>query len=344
MSASSDLTTDLSTSRDESRADKERMSTGEPEPVMPLFPEGGTKAWLVVLGCWCTSFASFGIVNSFGVYKTYYLHHFLKDFYKKRAMAMALASTGSPLGGIVYPVILNNLISSIGFGWAQRLCGFLSLFLLAIAAVSLRPSGMRRKGNFILLDAFRNPIYSLQVAAMFMVILGLWTPYFYLANYGLAHGMSPNLAGYLFALINAGSFLGRILGGLLANRVGQFNVVTAACYLSSLLLFCWLTISSSAGLVVFAVLFGAVSGAIIALMMPLFAHTADHPSKIGTYIGQSTLVVGFAGLIGTPITGALITNDHGYSHGIVFSASAAMVGAVLITVARYSFANDRIIA
>lgn len=201
-------------------------------------------------------------------------------FYKKRAMAMALASTGSPLGGIVYPVILNNLISSIGFGWAQRVCGFLSLFLLAIAAVSLRPSGMRRKGNFILLDAFRNPTYSLQVAAMFMVILGLWTPYFYLANYGLAHGMSANLAGYLFALINAGSFLGRILGGLLANHVGQFNVVIAACYLSPFLLFCWLAISSSAGLVVFAVLFGAVSGAIIALMMPLFAHTADHPSKV----------------------------------------------------------------
>lgn len=34
--------------------------------VMPVFLEGGTKAWLVVLGCWCTSFASFGIVNSFG--------------------------------------------------------------------------------------------------------------------------------------------------------------------------------------------------------------------------------------------------------------------------------------
>lgn len=32
----------------------------------PQFAEGGTKAWLVVLGCWCTSFASFGIVNSFG--------------------------------------------------------------------------------------------------------------------------------------------------------------------------------------------------------------------------------------------------------------------------------------
>jgi hypothetical protein len=32
----------------------------------PVFPEGGSKAWLVVLGCWCASFASYGILNSFG--------------------------------------------------------------------------------------------------------------------------------------------------------------------------------------------------------------------------------------------------------------------------------------
>lgn len=55
-------------------------------------------------------------------------------------------------------------------------------------------------------------------------------------------------------------------------------------------------------------------------------------------------MVGFAGLIGTPITGALIADDQGYSHGIIFSATAAMVGAVLITGARYCFAKDKMIA
>ena len=38
----------------------------KPQQVAHQFPEGGLKAWLVVLGCWCTSFASFGFVNSFG--------------------------------------------------------------------------------------------------------------------------------------------------------------------------------------------------------------------------------------------------------------------------------------
>lgn len=30
------------------------------------FPEGGTRAWLVVLGSSCVAFASFGYVNTFG--------------------------------------------------------------------------------------------------------------------------------------------------------------------------------------------------------------------------------------------------------------------------------------
>ena len=49
-----------------------------------------------------------------------------------------------------------------------------------------------------------------------MVVLGLWTPYFYLAEYGLAYGIAPSLASYLFALINGGSFVGGMLGGIFA--------------------------------------------------------------------------------------------------------------------------------
>lgn len=187
-------------------------------------------------------------------------------------MAMAFASTGSPIGGVIFPVILTNFIQhkSLGFAWGQRVCGFLTLFLLGIAAVTIRPTTLRRKGNFILLEAFRKPVYSFQVAGLFLVVLGIWTPYFYLADYGLAHGMAPNLATYLFAIINAGSLFGRLLAGTIAQRVGQFNVITFACYSSAILLFCWLRVYSSAGLIVLSVLFGGTSGIVIAIMVCLF--------------------------------------------------------------------------
>lgn len=205
-------------------------------------------------------------------------------FHKKRPMAMAFAQTGSPLGGVIYPIITTSMIhkSDSGFAWGQRVCGFLSLFLLSIAAIAIRPTGLKRSSQFILLEAFKKPEYSLQVGGIFFVILGLWTPYFYVANYGLANGMSPALASYMFAMINGGSFLGRLFSGAVAQYVGQFNLVAGGSYFSAILVFAWLAIKSPAGLVVFSWLYGATSGIVVALMISTLAHTADHPSKVCT--------------------------------------------------------------
>lgn len=35
-----------------------------PTPEEPVVADGGTVAWLVVLGAWCVSFCSFGWINS----------------------------------------------------------------------------------------------------------------------------------------------------------------------------------------------------------------------------------------------------------------------------------------
>lgn len=203
-------------------------------------------------------------------------------FFKKRALAMALASTGSPIGGIIYPIIMASSLQNekIGFAWGQRICGFLTLFLLGIACVTIRPTSLRRKGSFVIPAAFKKPAFTLQVVALFLVVLGLWTPYFYLAQYGLDHGMASGLASYLFALLNAGSFIGRILGGQLAVPLGQFNIITFACFSSAILLYCWLRIVSTAGLIVLSLFFGGTSGIIIALMMSTVAHVAEHPSQV----------------------------------------------------------------
>lgn len=59
---------------------------------------------------------------------------------------------------------------------------------------------------------------------------------------------------------------------------------------------------------------------------------------------MSTFVIGFAGLAGTPITGVLISHYHGYTGGIIFSASAIMAGALIFTGAGYADAKDKIVA
>jgi hypothetical protein len=59
---------------------------------------------------------------------------------------------------------------------------------------------------------------------------------------------------------------------------------------------------------------------------------------------MSTFVVGFAGLIGTPITGALINTHQGYTEAIIFSTSVTMAGAVIFTCTRYAYAKGQLVA
>ncbi|KAF6828192.1 hypothetical protein CPLU01_08671 [Colletotrichum plurivorum] len=44
------------------------------------YPEGGRQAWLSVLGSFLVYFASFGVVNSFGFFQTFYQHEYLSDY------------------------------------------------------------------------------------------------------------------------------------------------------------------------------------------------------------------------------------------------------------------------
>ncbi|GFP60200.1 hypothetical protein ACSS6W_007627 [Trichoderma asperelloides] len=43
-------------------------------------PDGGLRAWLVVIGAWCTSVCSFGWINSVGAFQDYYETTILKDY------------------------------------------------------------------------------------------------------------------------------------------------------------------------------------------------------------------------------------------------------------------------
>ncbi|KAJ9144716.1 major facilitator superfamily transporter protein [Pleurostoma richardsiae] len=52
----------------------------QPKPFGSDSPDGGAVAWLVVLGGWCTSFCSFGWINSIGVFQEYYQNELLSGY------------------------------------------------------------------------------------------------------------------------------------------------------------------------------------------------------------------------------------------------------------------------
>lgn len=267
-------------------------------------------------------------------------------FHRRRAIAMAIASSGSSLGGVIFPIMLTRMLyhTSIGFGWSVRVVGFMVIGLALTASLTIAPRIAPRHGTLLLPRAFKNPSYSFQVAEMFFVFLGFMTPMFYLPTYSRQHGMGRDISFYTLAILNGTSLFGRLLSGHFAPFLGRFNLLIFSSAVASILVFSWIRIKSSAAIIVFAALYGFPSGAIVALMPTALALVAPEPNQIGTYIGMALGFYSIASLVGTPITGALISHYGGYDQAFIFSGVVLIFGAFLLTCARFCFAKKGEIA
>ena len=101
----------------------------------------------------------------------------------------------------------------------------------------------------------------------------------------------------------AASGYGRVVPNLIAGKIGSLNIFAPAAVISALLAFCWIAINSVLGLVVFGVLYGVSSGAIVSTLAPL---SSPDMKNIGTRMGMAFAIASVGLLIGNPIAGALL--------------------------------------
>ncbi|KAK4448803.1 monocarboxylate permease-like protein [Podospora aff. communis PSN243] len=256
-------------------------------------------------------------------------------FYKKRGAAMGLAIAGSSLGAIVFPIVLSQLLAKIGFAWAVRVCAFIMIPILTFSGVVIRARLPPRKSSFFVLTAFRSARYVTLIGAVFCQFLGMFTGLFFLPTYGISRGMDASQAFYLVAIINAASLPGRIIPGILGDKFGSINSLLGAGLTTSIIILCWPTVFSTAGIYAFSVFFGFTSGAIISAGSVVFTHCAPNPREIGTWMGQGIAVASFAILIGPPINGALLNRFHGFDELSLFSGAMCLMGTGLALMAKW---------
>lgn len=260
-------------------------------------------------------------------------------FHAKRAAAMGIAVSGSSLGGLIFPIALGRMFDHerLGFGWSVRIVGFMIFAMLLIAMVTVRERLPPRKGPALVPRAFTRFDFVVTVIALFFMIWGMFTPFFYIELFATGNGMGDNLATYMLPILNAASIFGRLLPGFAADRFGRFTTLAVSAVATGILLFCWIAVASNAGIIVFSLLYGACSGAIISLMSPCIAQITPEPQLIGTYLGMALFVVGIAGLTGTPICGALIDRYNSFTQAAAFSGACVIFGAVLVILLRLKF-------
>jgi MFS family permease len=258
-------------------------------------------------------------------------------FNKKRAAAMGLGVAGSSIGGVVFPIAMSRMLvnTNLGFGWTIRILGFMVLALLVPSSLAIKARLPPRKNKFFLISAFKEVTYVNLIAAGFFGFLGMFTPLFYLPVYAIRQGMSPQLAFYLAAVFNGASFPGRVIPGVLADKLGRFNMFIAAVVSSGILTFCWPRVRSNGALFAFTAIFGFCSGAIVSGMVVSLASVPKDPKNIGTYMGMAMAISAVAALVGPPINGALLNHYHGFQQLAAFSGTMCLVSSFFVLVAKY---------
>ncbi|KAJ5868812.1 hypothetical protein N7534_003365, partial [Penicillium rubens] len=260
-------------------------------------------------------------------------------FAKRRAFALGVTAAGSSLGGVIFPIMVTQLIPKVGFPWAMRICAFLILFMLGIANLTLKSRLPHRPKPFDILS-FLRPLaelkFALTLAAAFCFFWGMFLPFTFVITQAERYGMSSNLAGYLIPILNASSIFGRTLPGYLADKVGRYNMMVITTFFSAILVLAlWLPSKGNAPAIVFSALYGFGSGAFVSLAPALVAQISDL-RQVGVRNGTFFAVISFAALTGTPIGGALVPDVlHGsYTRLQIFCGVVMIVGSTLFAFAR----------
>lgn len=249
-------------------------------------------------------------------------------FDKKRAAALGIAIAGSSIGGVVMPIALNKMLlnPALGFGWSVRIIGFIALVVIIPCSAIIRPRLPRRLGTFFIPTAFKELKFVTLLPPVLLLMMGVFIPVFYLPSFAIFFGMNTQLAFYLTPILNAASVFGRVLAGILADKVGAMNMMFIMGLGTSILILCWPVIHSNGVIIFFAGIYGFFSGSIISLLAVCMSQVPKDPKTVGTYMGMGMFVCSLGALASPPINGALIADYGGFSQAAIFSGLVSLVG------------------
>ena len=168
--------------------------------------------------------------------------------------------------------------------------------------------------------------------------------------------MSSNAAFGVLSVMNAGGIVGRIAPAWLSDKIGRFNLLWPSAFLSGLsCLVFWMFGKDLVAIMIFAALYGIFSGAFISVVTPCVAQISDM-REIGACIGVLYTFISVpcvpccfvppfrpsymeicsrSSLVGGPIAGALVQQQHGvYTASIALAGSTMILGSVLLLLSK----------
>ncbi|CAM1509901.1 Fc.00g002360.m01.CDS01 [Cosmosporella sp. VM-42] len=244
-----------------------------------------------------------------------------KLFVRRLGLAMGIALAGSAVGSIIFPIMLRSLLPKLGWRWSMRILGFFIAGIMIpgvfcffpyprlLAAIS--PNGQQRRDRAVLnLAAFRSPAFSFITAGLFTLEFVLFAISGLLPTIATSAGLTPEDGYTLIAIMGGTSVFGRVLVGVIGDRIGHFNALILTVIASLLIMgtmFVPFGTKIAGVLYTFSALWGFCSGSFLSATPVCMSKTCE-PKDYGRYYGTMNSVLSFALLLSLPLCGLMIEN------------------------------------
>ncbi|KAF8182231.1 MFS general substrate transporter [Mycena galopus ATCC 62051] len=250
-------------------------------------------------------------------------------FKRRRSTALGIVAAGSSVGGLIIPILVQRLIPQIGFPWTTRVLALVLLFTTGILNVCLkrRLPPVKTSGGIFNWRAFQSKPFTLYTLAVFVLLT-------YIDVSATNAGIAPSFDVYLLAIANASSGVGRIMTGLLADRIGCMSVMIPGTLLAAMVTYAWPFATSLRSLVAVSIIYGFSSGIFVGLQAVPLIHMGDM-SDVGRRTGTLFSILAISALAGPPISGAIASATGNYKAVGYYAGTAMMVAIGILIYVRY---------
>lgn len=271
-------------------------------------------------------------------------------FNKKKALAQGIITAGASLGGVYWPIGINQLIDKVGFHWANRIIGFIYIGMAAIGILFLNPRikpKPRQPGQNFLRINFNILLdwqFLIVAISWFLFMLALFPGLFYIDLFCLRAGVNTNFQQYTVAIINACACIFRVLPGFIADKLGKFNIIIPGLLLSGIFpLAMWIPATTSSVSIAFVILWACATGIPVAIFPPIIGQLFNG-NDISSYLSFFFVFGGFGNFLGPIIGGTFIPKGNvdttqGFDKLAIFCGTICLGAALLMTFLR--FMNER---
>lgn len=260
------------------------------------------------------------------------------SFERRRSLAISLVSAGVGVAPMTMSPLVAWLVSHYDWRTTLLIVGLLAwtLTLPAVWFVRAAASATATSASDSQVDsqkmtagqALRSKPFIVLAVTYFACCAAHSGPIFHTVSYAVGCGLSVTTAVTIYSMEGAAGLGGRLLFGVLADRVGAKPVLVAGLLIQAFAAAAYLRVNQLDGFYAVAIVFGMAYGGTMPLYASL-AREAFNPQILGTVLGAATLL-SCLGMAFGPLAGGWLYDRFGSYTWLYIGSMAVGLGAVAI--------------